>query len=348
MSPVLPFPEDDLNNLLSDNKEYLAELTKGRVLLTGGTGFIGRWFLSLFALWNQFSNDKILVWIPSRNPVRFLEEYPHLNTKEFLYFEGDIRTMILPEGRIETVIHAATDVGDPQKAADYATIFDVCVQGTAHLLEVIKRRGVKRFLLLSSGAVYGRQDPNVERITEDSPSSLDPTKSQSAYGEGKRVSEWLVAQAGRENGFHVAIARCFAFIGPGLTLEGPFAVGNFLNGIISNQMISIKGDGTTLRSYLYITDLVSWLLVLLFKGASNEAYNVGDDQPISIKQLAETIAGISKNKIEITILKIPDLGKLPERYVPDISKIKKLNVKQNIILKNGLINHYQWLIKEKI
>ncbi|NNM53257.1 MAG: NAD(P)-dependent oxidoreductase [Spirochaetales bacterium] len=347
MSPVLPFPEDDLNNLLTDNKEYLAELAQGTVLLTGGTGFIGKWFLSLFAEWNRTSDEKINVWIPSRNPRKFLTDYPHLETKEFLYFEGDIRSMTLPEGSIATVIHAATDVGDPQKAADYTTIFDVCVNGTNHLLKAIKGRGVKRFLLLSSGAVYGKQDPDVEKLREDSPSTLDVTKAQSAYGEGKRVSEWLVAQAGRENSYKVSIARVFALIGPGIPLTGPFAAGNFINNAINNLAIAIKGNGKVTRSYLYISDLISWLFKLTAIDESVGIYNVGSDIPYTILDLAEIISNEFLNHRPVVIENKTSDNQPNSIYIPSIDKIKNIGAVQKVDILSATRKTYFWYLKQR-
>ena len=340
----LPFPESDISELITDNEDNLNKISDGTVLLTGGTGFIGKWFLSLFSKWNDIQDRKIQVWIPSRNPDRFLLENPHLNKPEFFFFKADIRTLSLPEGPIKTVIHAATDVGNSKKASDFSTIFDVCVKGTSQLIEEIKGRGVERFLLLSSGAVYGRQDPTLERLCEDTPSSVDTTKAESAYGEGKRVSEWLVSQAGREQGFNVSIARIFALLGPGIPLDGPFASGNFFRDILNKDEIIIEGDGTVLRSYLYITDTITWLLTILTNIVKNKIYNIGSTKEISIKELAIEIAHLSSRRIMVKTLKTSDSTKLAERYIPDIQNIIKIKLQQKISLDEGLKRVYNWIV----
>jgi dTDP-glucose 4,6-dehydratase len=119
----------------------------------------------------------------------------------------------------------------------------------------------------------------------------------------------------------VKIARCFAFVGPYLPLDKHFAIGNFIQDTLKGRNIIISGDGSPLRSYMYAADLVIWLWTILLRGNNGEAYNVGSDQAISIKELATNIAQFSlgtsviiKNEVRLT-----DRN---QNYVPDISKAR--------------------------
>ena len=191
----------------------------------------------------------------------------------------------------------------------------VIVNGTKRVVEFAQTTGVGRLLYVSSGAVYGVQPPQVERIPENFPCS--PV---TAYGKGKLRAEELCLQSSLD----CMIARCFAFVGPQMPLDAHFAIGNFIGNCLRNEPIVIKGDGTAIRSYMYSTDLTEWLLTILVKGSKGNAYNVGSDDAISISDLAHKVRRVlsAENPVEI---KKPRLnGCLPSRYLPSIEKAKTL------------------------
>ena len=139
-------------------------------------------------------------------------------------------------------------------ATDPLQVFDVNVEGTRQVLEFARQAGVRRFLFTSSGAVYGRQPADLERLPEHFPGGPDPTDTQSIYGiagEAKRAAESLCALYARQFGLNTVMARCFTFVGPDLPLDGKFAIGNFLRDAIAGNAIGVGGDGTPYRSYLY-------------------------------------------------------------------------------------------------
>jgi dTDP-glucose 4,6-dehydratase len=200
-------------------------------------------------------------------------------------------------------------------------------------------------LLLSSGAVYGQQDPSQSLTPEETPCRLDPTADKSAYGEGKRASEWLLANAARALGAQLGIARCYAMIGPGLPGDGPFAAGNFLRDALQSEEIHIQSDGTSRRSYLYMTDVMIWLLAILVRGSSERPYNVGSELPVSIRQLAELVVATSGRPLAIRQDRAAVEGTLPERYVPSTSRIRAdLGVSVTVGLDEGLRRHWNWLM----
>jgi len=336
--------ESDLAEIAALADQDCRWLAGKRILLTGGTGFIGTWFLALFDHLNRERAAGIFCAVPSRNPEAFLARNDHLRQPWLSVFSGDIRTFSFPEGAFDLVIHGATDVGNAERAQDYRTTFEVCVEGTKRVLEFVKAKKVSHLLLLSSGAVYGRQDPAVAFLEETSPCTIDPTLDGSAYGEGKRVAEWLVAHHARAEGFHAGIARCFAFSGAGLPLDGPFALGNFLADSHSGRAISVKSDGSALRSYLYASDLIVWLLAILHRGQSGSPYNVGSDHAVSIRQLAEAISQLPQPAVPVSFLAAPMAGVLPARYVPSVQKaIRDLGVSVAVPFHDGLLRHWNSL-----
>jgi dTDP-glucose 4,6-dehydratase len=182
--------------------------------------------------------------------------------------------------------------------------------------------GAKRFLFVSSGAVYGKQPPEMTHIPENYLGSPDPMDPNSAYGEGKRVGELLCAIAHKEHGLETTIARCFAFVGPHLPLDAHFAIGNFIRDAMKGEPIKVK-DGTPYRSYLYAADLAVWLWTILFKGEACHPYNVGSDQEITIAELAQAVATGLNGSIAVNAL-LQSPVTLPTRYVPDVTNGKRL------------------------
>jgi len=132
------------------------------------------------------------------------------------------------------------------------------------------------------------------------------------------ATEWLGNTYGQTYGLACKSARIFAQIGPGLALDAHFAVGNFIRDALRGEPIVIKGDGTSLRSYMYATDLIIWLWAILIRGQAGGAYNVGAELGISIKELAAIVARVSgAPALGVQILGQPAPGAAPSRYVPD-------------------------------
>ena len=170
---------------------------------------------------------------------------------------------------------------------------------------------VKRFLYVSSGAVYGKQE---KEFAEE----CDPLNPVTLYGKGKMEAEQMCLGSG----IPCVIARCFAFVGEYLPKNAHFAIGNFLADLETKRNIRINGDGTPIRSYLYADDLAQWLVALLKNGRAGEAYNVGSEEAFSIRELAETIASRAIPPLTVEVKGIPS-GEKAQRYLPSTEKIRR-------------------------
>jgi dTDP-glucose 4,6-dehydratase len=201
------------------------------------------------------------------------------------------------------------------------------------MLALAQEKRASRFLFTSSGAVYGRQPPELAHVPEDFRGGPDPLDIRNAYAEGKRAAETLCAiaaqsSAARGAGLHVSIARCFAFVGPHLPLDVHFAIGNFIRDCVAGGPIRIGGDGTPFRSYLYAADLAEWLSTILLRGEAGRAYNVGSEEAVSIRSLADRVADVAatvwpeRGRPEIVMAKQPQPEQLAERYVPSCGRAR--------------------------
>jgi nucleoside-diphosphate-sugar epimerase len=333
----------DLDHVLAHTRELWAEVRGQRIFVTGATGFFGCWLLESFAWANdRLRLDAQLVAL-TRNADAFRAKMPELcSRKDIQLHEGDVRDFKFPSGKFSHVIHAATEASAKLNAENPFLMFDTCVAGTRRALEFAQQCGAKRFLLTSSGAVYGAQP--MERVSEQFMGGPDGLNAGSAYAEGKRAAEQLCAiQAKVSPGIEIKIARCFAFVGPHLPLDAHFAIGNFIRDAIRGGPIKIGGDGTPYRSYLYAADLAIWLWTILFRGAPLRAYNVGSANAVSIAQTAEAVKRVFDGKPMVEIAQKPVPGKAAQRYVPDVSRAEKeLGLREWVGLEEAIRRTANW------
>ena len=263
----------------------LRSLESQRLFITGGTGFFGIWLLSALRVLNQ-KGISFNVTVLSRNPEHFLLHHPQFYGQSWLSFiSGNVCDFKIPQQQFDLLLHAASETSMAAHA-EPSQMFDTIFFGTRRVLDLARLCGVRRVMLISSGAVYGKQLPHQVHQPDESQYACNPLLASSAYGEGKRVMELMGAMLQKESGIEFVTARCFVFCGPGLPIDGHFAVGNFIRDALYRQQITVKGNGSSVRSYLYGADLAVWLLHLLLHGQAGESYNVGSDEGLTISELA--------------------------------------------------------------
>ena len=343
----------DLKHFMSATYSLWDEFINANIFITGGTGFIGSWLLESFLHANSVYNLNAKITVLSRNPEGFLSKFSHLKyNKNITWIKGDIRTFGLPKSsNFSHIIHGATDASAKLNNNEPLRMFDTIVTGTRKVLELARISGVKKMLLLSSGAVYGQQPADMPKIKECYQGAPDIYSNNSAYAEGKRAAEFMCNVYAKQYGFEVKIARCFAFTGPLLPLDTHFAVGNFIRDCLRGSDIIIKGDGLTYRSYQYIIDLTIWLWTVLVKGENSSPYNVGSDQEISIYNLAQAIASCFKHKINIHVQtdQPATINYLPPRYIPSTQKaMQELNLTNHFSLLDSIAKTIYWNEKNEL
>lgn len=343
-------PSDDLDMAVSLTSQFLSRFHGARLVMTGGSGFIGAWLLQVLQRANDTVGSQIDLVVLSRDPERVLRNEPHVfGRSDITLIAGDVNSFSRSIGKFDLCIHAAADVGDPHRAAQPLKVFDTLVQGTRRMLDLAQAAGASRFLLTSSGAVYGPQPTSLNRIPESYQGATALLKTEAAYGNGKRAAEWLTcayAQQAGHVGLETCIARIFALIGPGLPLDGPFAAGNFIRDALAGNGINIHGDGRPLRSYLYMSDLCVWLLRILGEGASMQAYNVGSESAVSIAELAGKVQDATGVQVPIHIhapASPDDANTQAPRYVPDTRRARhELGLAEYTSLDSALQKTIQW------
>jgi nucleoside-diphosphate-sugar epimerase len=352
MKLLPPLDSADLDHVLEKTDGLWDELRGKRLFMTGGTGFFGRWLLETLVAANVRLSLDAQATVLSRDPAAFQGKMPHVaGHKSVSLAAGDMCSCEMKGERFDYVIHAAVEPSLPgpsslaphPSSSDPLSMFGRNVTGTRNALEIARRCGARRFLLTSSGAVYGRQPASLTHVPEDYPGAPDPTDPLSAYGQAKRISEFLCPAYAQQYGFEATIARCFAFVGPHLPLDANFAVGNFIRDALRGGPIQVNGDGTPRRSYLYAADLAVWLWTILFRGQAGRAYNVGSDTDLSIRDLADEVRRSVAPHAEVRVAKQPEPSKPAERYVPSVHRARtELGLDVWISLPNAITRTAEW------
>jgi len=344
---VKPLPTEDLDHALRHTLPLWEQARGRRVFISGGTGFFGAWLLESLAYCNRELALGLSATVLSRDPEAFARKMPHLASESCIQMlRGDVRSFEFPPEEFDFVIHAAASTSTAA-ASQPLELLSTLIDGTTHMLAFAKARGAKRFLLTSSGAVYGRQPQNVSHIPEDyvgCPEWLDPN---AAYAEGKRVSEQMCSLYARESGIDFIIARCFAFVGPHLPLNQHFAIGNFIADALAGRNIAVRGDGTPMRSYLYGADLAIWLWTMLLHdslpGSNPHVFNVGSGEAISIRDLAQVVVEELDPSLKVEVAKEPIAGEPRLQYVPDVrSAENSLGLRPTIGLREAIRRTAAW------
>ncbi len=329
---------DDLDEILEVAEVDVATFHGGRLLITGASGFVGRWFVESVLWANRRLNAQIRVVLLARNVHGFITRFPQIaSAREVELLHGDVLRPLSTGGSFDGIFHAATvpaDGHDEQNNPGRA-IFDGALRGTENVLAAMARNPLASMLFTSSGAIYGRQSSQTHALGETVTSGPDPLSSDSAYAEGKRAAEFL-CRAAVDDGLKVKVARLFAFVGPYLPLNRTFAAGNFIRDALSGGPIVVRGDGRTMRSYLYASDMTAWLWRVFAQGKAGRAYNVGSNRATTIAELADLISLRVHSVASITERLAEHIGPVPS-YLPDVSRIKnELGVEERVSLEAAL------------
>jgi nucleoside-diphosphate-sugar epimerase len=339
----------DLDGILARTEPLWQQLRGERILITGATGFFGCWLLESFAWANRRLSLNAHAVGLSRHPGRLAEKAPHLAQDPAITMHAaDVRHGDFPHGTFSHVIHAATEASARLNAKAPLVMFDTIVEGTRRTLQFAIASSATRFLLVSSGAVYGDQPPQLTHVDESFAGGPDPLNPGSAYAEGKRAAEMLCSLAASPR-LATTVARCFAFVGPYMKLDAHFAIGNFIADRLHDRPICVRGDGSAVRSYLYASDLMVWLWTILFRSQSRRAYNVGSEDALNIAALAREVASALPPETVVNITSTATPGAPTHRYVPCTARAREeLGLHAEVPLREAIGRTHEWFAQQPL
>lgn len=254
-----------------------------RVLIIGGTGFVGKHLLDAVMLDPRSEKvDNVIVACRS----------PHLTQHDVETIVWDVTRDELPLVHVDVVIHAATPASASLNARFPQIVFDQILIGARQVLKFCASQPRAPLLIFaSSGAVYGEMPPEVTAWPEGARLAADPLIARNAYASAKRSAEALIGIGWNEGVCRPVVARLFAFSGRHLPLDRHYALGNFVADAVRSQTIRVRSAGTSVRSYLDGDDMARWLLASIHKPeAVGKILHIGSEEPITIKELANVVA----------------------------------------------------------
>ena len=313
---------------ISERESYAwSELDGENIFITGGTGFFGTALLYSLMEAKIKLDLNINLTVLTRNISSFKLKHPMLADSSFIkLLEGNVVNFNFPNQKFSKIFHlATTSASETFKGEDQHRKYKTLVDGTERVLQFAVKCNADKILFTSSGVVYGEFPEGMKPVKENYSGGLDTSSALSALAQGKRRAEFLISYYADKYGFDFVIARCFSFVGPFLPLDLHYAIGNFVLEALNKDIIEIKGDGKSYRSYLDVNDLTVWLLRLMSTKCKHSIYNVGSDQAVSILNLAEKIRNIISPSKEIkihgdTTYTVGNFSR--DYYVPNIDRAK--------------------------
>lgn len=335
---------EDYDNVTQSRITSLALLKNNVVVITGGTGFIGTWIAGLIAYLNDHHSFNTQVILIARNLDYFRMSRPHLIRNDVKLIAADVRYLIELPTETNWLIHAA-GIPDNRFHSTYPLdTMSIIASGTYSVLRAVERcSNFKMLLNISSGLIYGLQQLKQTRINEVYAGAPKCGTVSSAYAEAKRYAETLCHSSRSQARIPVVTARPFAFIGPYQSLEMPWAINNFIKDAMSGNSIRVLGDGKTVRSYMYASDMAFWLLNILAKGKSGEIYNIGSPTSITLEKLASIIASQVDSQLEIKLRTSFSNQVQNSRFVPDVSFAQNtLQLSITVSLREAIERTIKW------
>ena len=310
-----------------------------RILVTGATGFLCSHIVKTFL------NDGHQVWGLTRNKKRAHELFGVSELWTPIY--QDVCEPIRIDVDFDYIIHGASPAS-PQLYKKYPVdVIKPNTIGTLNLLDYALKHKPKRFMFISSAAIYGNKLN--EACDEHDVGSGNPLELRSCYEESKRMGENITICFGHQFDIDTVILRPYHVYGPGMALGDGRVISDFAENAINNQKILIRGDGLTTRTLLYIDDFIEGVCKVLNNGKRGEAYNIGNpDFELSTKQMATVISELYNLEIEINApIKDGYLPSLINKMPINVNRLKELGWSPRVGFAEGIKNTIEYAKMQK-
>ncbi len=331
---------DDVRTILSSDIPF--ERFYGKtILISGANGYVPAYFVHTFLALNDDRGANTKVLALCRNGKKAKSRFSgYIGRKDFKIIVQDVCDPIEVGEVVHAYIHAASPAGVEKRYEDPVNTFLANVKGAENMLDSAVDNPCEYFLFLSSVDVYGRVE-GCQRLREDACGCLDPLDMRNVYSCGKRAAETLCKAYQVKYNLPLFIVRPVQIIGPGLELDDGRLHIDFISQMLKGDNITLKSDGMALRAFMYITDAITAMLTIMFKGKSGEAYNVVcESGEASVRGLADIMASAVRDR-DIKIVydygqrdSIEVKGALPS-VVGDSSKLAGLGWKPKLSLSEG-------------
>lgn len=303
-----------------------------KILITGGAGFIGshlcKYYLgqgnNVIALDNLYTGSR-------QNIESFL-----INPK-FSFIEHDVTQPINLD--IDWILNFACPASPPRYQKDPLYTTRTSVTGAFNMLELARQNNA-RILQASTSEVYG--DPDVHPQVESYRGCVNPIGIRSCYDEGKRCAESILFDHQRMYNTDIKVIRIFNTYGPNMDPNDGRVVSNFIMQALTNQPLTMYGNGTQTRSFCYVDDLVDGITRMMASNAAiSGPINLGNPNEFTLLELAELVLELTNSTSKILFQPLPQDD--PRQRCPDISKAQQiLGWQPQVKLKDGLLKTIEY------
>ncbi|MEW6101873.1 MAG: NAD-dependent epimerase/dehydratase family protein [Candidatus Omnitrophota bacterium] len=340
---------NDVNNIIKRVGDSLKRLSGKTLLITGPCGLLASYMVDTIARLNEaYLNSRCKVIGLQRSKVTKDSRLGHLLArKDIRLVTHNVALPFKIKEKVHFIIQAAGKSAPKFFQEDPLGTIDVNVNGLRWLLDYAAGEAVESVMFLSSGEIYG--EPPAENIPtpETYNGNVSTLASRACYTEGKRLGETLCSIFYRKFNVPAKIVRPLLVYGPGLSIDDPRVMADFMRKGINHEPIAMLDEGKALRSYCYIEDATVAFFKVLLSDANGEVFNVGSDkEEVSIRQLAELVHDLCGIKIapqfKVTE-KLEYVKEAPGRVCPGIGKIRKnFGYEPRVSLKEGLLRTINW------
>ncbi len=318
----------------------MKDLSRKRILVTGGAGFLGSHLCDRLV---AEKHDVLCIdnfYTGTKGNISHL-----LGNSHFEFMRHDITFPLYVE--VDEIYNLACPASPIHYQFDPVQTTKTSVHGSINVLGLAKRVKAKVFQA-STSEVYG--DPDIHPQSESYWGRVNPVGLRACYDEGKRCAETLFFDYRRQHGVNIKVARIFNTYGPRMHPNDGRVVSNFIVQALTDQPITIYGDGTQTRSFCYVDDLIEAFLRLMDTPDSvTGPMNIGNPTEFTIQQLAELIITMTKSSSRIDYKPLPSDD--PTQRQPDIAYAREaLDWEPSVVLEEGLektIAHFSDLLKKK-
>ena len=338
--------DSDINEIISRLGDATQLFAGKTVLLTGGRGFLGRYFMEVFDAMNRDILDTPVTLVAMDNMITAGEhgaQIPVLKNIEFI--KHNVIEPFEWKRPLDYIIHAAGIASPFYYRAYPLETLEVAITGTRRMLELADKNDA-RMTFFSSSEIYGDPDTKHVPMAESYRGSVSCQGPRACYDESKRVGETLCYIFHQTNGTHTNTIRPFNVFGPGMQENDYRVLPNFASRVKGGQPLQVYGSGKQTRTFCYITDAILGFLLVVLRGVAGEAYNIGNPEPeISMLELVNEIKKVSDKEVNYNVIEYPDSypADEPNRRAPDIRKARlQLNYHPEVSLQEGLERFFSW------
>jgi dTDP-glucose 4,6-dehydratase len=330
-------PQSDLDLITSYLEPHKEAFEKAKVLIYGGTGFVGTWLTSGLLNANQILNLNLEISLITRDKRLASSKFGDMS-KHIQFIQNDLSVSEpMDAAHADYIFLGATPTTTSTGSNKSVEVITSAKNAASHASGATSHKFSKPIVLhLNSGAIYGKQPMDMRLRSESDPVlkfSSEP------YIQAKILIDKILFDA-HMNGLVVFKSpRLFAFAGPLIPLREHFAIGNFLFDALSNEKVQLLGSQNTTRSYLYPTDLIG-ILIQLTQVDTKLAINIGSDTPIKLRDLAVKIS----NSTTSHGIYMSNPNEEPSNYVPSIENLRETIWRKELItIDQAIQNWLSWL-----